>query len=167
MRRLVFITIAVLALALPAVAGALKRGPGDGTLVVDNAQGTVVLRVKGGIIGRFDAGTIDVIDVVGGDGPAPVLRRCEDKEIISPRRQLCSSSTEVRFRLIGGLYRVRIDAIGIDLSVVGRGSVALDGSGFADQSGRYSVNGASYQAFPHARTNFLLATPAVATLGSK
>jgi hypothetical protein len=166
MRRLALI-IGVLALTLPPVAGALMRGPGDGTLVVDNAQGTIVLRVRGGIIGRFDQGTIDVTDVVDGDGPPPVIRRCEAKDLIGPRRTLCSSETEVRFRLLGGLYRVRIEAIGLDLSVVGRGTAVLDGSLYTDQTGRYALNGGNYQSFPHTRTQLSLGTPLPATLGSK
>jgi hypothetical protein len=167
MRRLVLI-IGVLALTLPAVAGALSRGPGDrGTLVVDNAQGVVELRVRGGIIGRFDSGTIEVTDFDGNVGPAPVLNGCQDLLRLGPRRTECGSLNEVRFKLIGGFYRVRITGIGMDVSVNGRGSVLLDGTGYMDQSGRYSFNGGSYRSFPHVPTKLFLGTPAPATLGSK
>ncbi|HZQ66717.1 MAG TPA: hypothetical protein VFA66_15990 [Gaiellaceae bacterium] len=168
MRRLALI-IGVVALTLPGVAGALRAGPGDGTLAVDNAKGSIQLRVKGGIIGRFDqGGTIDVYDPIAGDGAAPVIKGCEFKEQVGPRHWECSSSqAEVRFRLIGGLYKVTIEANGIDLSIVGRGSAVLDGSGFDDQTGRYSVNGGSYQPFPHISTKLSVSTPAQATVGSK
>ena len=166
MHRLVVLIGLFVVLALPAGAGALQRGPGDGTLVVDNSQGSILLRVRGGIIGRFDSGSIDVTTVVEGDGPAPVVKNCGD---VAPARKriVCASETEVRFRLIGGLYRVKIDAIGVDLSVVGRGSAILDGSLFTDQVGRYALNGGPYQSFPHARTQLFLGWTPLATLGSK
>jgi hypothetical protein len=168
MRRLALI-IGVLALTLPAAAGALKAGPGDGTLVVDNAQGSIQLRVRGGIIGRFDqGGTVEVYDPVAGDGAAPVIKGCEFKDQIGPRRWECSSSqAEVRFRLIGGYFRVTIEANGVDLSVAGRGTATLDGSGFDDQPGRYSLNGGTYQPFPHAAAKLVVGTPSAGTLGWK
>ena len=125
MRRLALI-IGALALTVPPIAAAFTRGPGDGTLVVSNANGVVQLRVTGGIIGRFDGpGSIEVLDPVGNDGPAPVVRPCQDVAP-GPKRFSCSSETEVRFRLIGGAFRVRIEAIGLDLSVVGHGTAVLD-----------------------------------------
>jgi hypothetical protein len=168
MRRLA-LTLGVLALLLPAAAGAVKRGPGDGTLVVDNANGLIILNVKGGIIGRVDYGTIVVGDPVEGDGQAPVVKGWQERvRLPGPNRwQYTCEQCEIRFRLIGGLYRVRIDAIGIDLSIVGKGTAVLDGTGYADQSGRYSLNGAGYQSFPHTRTQFTLGSPQPATLGSK
>jgi hypothetical protein len=165
MRRLVLL-IGVIVLALPAGAGALKGGPGDGTLVVENALGVVTMTVRGGIIGRFDSGTIEVYDPVVGDGPLPVVRGATQRERLGPRRILYTGDTDVRFRLIGGVYRVRITAIGIDVSAVGRGSGVLDGSGFTDeQTGRYSLNGGPFQTMPGTATRFTLGTspPAIPT----
>jgi hypothetical protein len=155
MRRLV-VVIAVFALALPAGAGALQRGPGDGSLVVENAQGVVTLAVRGGIIGRFDQGTIEVFDPVTGDGAGPIVRGYQKVRELGPRRTQYSGEGDIRFRLIGGFYRVRISAIGLDVSAVGRGTVVLDGSGFADQTGRFSVNGGSFQVMPDIATRFAL-----------
>ena len=165
MRRLAVI-LGVLALALPAAAGALLGGSGDGTLVVDNANSVVQLRVRGGIIGHFDQGTIEVVDPIEGDGPGPVVKQCHDIAP-GPKRIRCTSS-DVRFRLIGGLFRVRIEAVGIDLSVVGRGAAVLDASTFGDpQTGRYALNGGPYQPIPRVSTVFTLGAPLTATLGSK
>jgi hypothetical protein len=155
MRRLVTV-IAVLALALPAGAGALKRGPGDGSLVVENAQGVVTLAVRGGVIGRFDQGALEVFDPVAGDGPVAIVRGYQKVRELGPRRTQYSGEGDVRFRLIGGFYRVRISAIGLDVSAVGRGTAVLDGSGFADQTGRFSVNGGPFQAMPEVATRFTL-----------
>ncbi len=100
-------------------------------------------------------------------GFAPVVRGYQQKLQLGPKRTQYSGEGGVRFRLIGGLYRVRIDAIGIDVSVVGRGTVLLDGSGFADQSGRFSVNGGPVQSMPHVQSRFTLGLPLPATLPSK
>jgi hypothetical protein len=166
LRRLA-VTIGVLVLALPAGAEAIKRGPGDGTLVVENAQGIVVLNVRGGIIGRFDQGTIEVTDPIAGDGPPPIVRGMQTVREAGPKKKIYSGQGDVRFRLIGGTYRVRISAIGIDVSAVGRGSGLLDGSGFADQPGRYAINGTSFQAMPGVPQRFTLGTPVAGTNSNK
>ena len=166
MRRLI-VLIGIVGLALPVAAGALTSAPGDGTLVVDNAQGVVVIAVRGGIIGRFDQGTIEITDPVEGDGPPPIVRGYQQARQLGPKRIQYSGEGDVRFRLIGGFYRVRISAIGLDVSAVGRGSVVLDGSGFADQAGRYSLNGGGFQAMPHVLTRLTLGLPLAAPSGQK
>ena len=155
MRRLV-VLIGVLTLALPAGAGAIQRGPGDGSLVVENAQGVVTLAVRGGIIGRFDQGTIEIFDPVVGDGSGPIVRGYQKVRELGPRRTQYSGEGDVRFRLIGGSYRVTISAIGLDVSAVGKGAAVLDGTGFADQPGRYSLNGDAFKALPGVATRFFL-----------
>ena len=166
MRRLVLV-IGVLVLALPAGAGALKRGPGDGSLVVENAQGVVTLAVRGGVIGRFDQGTLEVFDPVSSDGPGPVVRGYQKVRELGPRRTQYSGEGDVRFRLIGGFYRVRISAIGIDVSVVGRGTALLDGSGFSDQPGRYALNGGAFQTMPDTPARLTVGLPLPAPPGVK
>jgi hypothetical protein len=156
MRRLL-VLIGVLTLMLPAGAGALKGSPGDGTLVVENAQGVIGMTVRGGIIGRFDQGTVVIDDPLPNDGPPPIVKGYQKARVLGPRRTQYSGS-DVRFRLIGGLYRARITAIGLDVSVVGRGTVLLDGSGFADQPGHFSINDLPFQAFPSVPTRFTLGT---------
>jgi hypothetical protein len=156
MKRLVVI-LGALALALPVGAGALQRAPSDGTLVVENAQGVVTLNVRGGIIGRFDSGSIVIEDPMPGDGPGPVVRGYQDATEIGPSKVQYSSKGEIRFRLIGGLYRVRIAGQGVDVSVVGRGTAVLNGAGFSDlQTGRYSLNGGPWQRMPNLIARFTL-----------
>ena len=166
MRRLI-VLIGMVMLGLPAGAGALEAAPGDGTLVVDNAQGVVVMSVRGGIIGRLDQGTIEITDPVDGDGLAPIVRGYQQARRHGPKRIQYSGEGDVRFRLIGGSYRVRISAIGLDVSVVGRGAVVLDGTGFADQVGRYSLNGGAFQAMPHVLTRLTLGLPLPAPSGQR
>src|ERR671930_651498 len=97
MRRLLVLILLVV-LGLPAAAVAFLDSSGDGTLVVDNAKGVVFLNLRGGVIGRFDQGTIDVTDPVEGDGPAPVVRDYQQIRRLGPRRFLYSGEN-VRFRL--------------------------------------------------------------------
>src|SRR4029078_5933323 len=61
MRRF-FPLVLVMALLLPGAAWAASDSSGssvasgDGTLVVDNGNGSVIVRARGGILGRFDNG---------------------------------------------------------------------------------------------------------------
>jgi hypothetical protein len=154
MRRLVLILLA-LGLAAPAAAVAVRSLPGDGTLVVDNARGLVTVRARGGIIGRFDSGRLVVEDPVEGDGSGPFVYGAERIRELGPHTTLYIGE-DVRFRLIGGLYRVTVNAVGVDVSAVGRGTVLLDGSGFAEQPGRYMINGGTWQAMPDEATQLTL-----------
>jgi len=156
MRRLV-ITLLALGLAVPATAFAVKGLTGDGSLAVDNARGVIVLNVRGGIIGRMDSGTLEITDPVAGDGIAPVVKGYQSKVQLGPRHWQYEGDGDIRFRLIGGLYRVTVAGWGIDLSVVGRGAVVLDGSGFAgEQPGRFSINGGRYLPMPDELTRYAL-----------
>ena len=154
MRRLVFILLAV-GLAAPAAALAVKDLPGDGTLVVDNARGVVTVRARGGIIGRFDSGQVTIVDPIDGDGTGPIVYGAEKIRDVGPRTTLYIGE-DVRFRLIGGQYRVTVNGYGVDISAVGRGSALLDGSGFSEQPGRFQVNGGTWQPMPDEPTRYTL-----------
>jgi hypothetical protein len=154
MRRLVLILL-VSGLALPAAALAVRDLPGDGTLVVDNARGIVTVRARGGIIGRFDSGRVVITDPVEGDGGVPSVYGAERISVLGPHTTLYIGE-DVRFRLIGGAYRVTVNGVGVDVSAVGRGSVVLDGSGFAEQPGRYQLNGGPWQPMPDTSTSLAL-----------
>ena len=156
MRRLVLIVLAI-GLGLPAGASAVQEVPGDGTLVVDNAPGLVVVRARGGIIGRFDSGRLIVDDPVEGDGSGPIVYGADRIRELGPHTTLYIGE-DIRFRLIGGFYRVQIQAVGADVSAVGRGSVTLDGSGFAEQPGRFQINGSGWQPMPDDATRYTLGT---------
>jgi hypothetical protein len=151
MRRLVLLAL-VVALALPVAAWAAATLPGDGTLVVDNGNGLVTIRAKGGILGRFVTGNMVISDLDMTDGRVPVVYGAESIQQLGGGRTRYSGD-DLRFRMIGGLFRVQINAIGIDVSAVGRGVATLDASGFTDFPGRYSINGGPFQPLPgHAVT---------------
>jgi hypothetical protein len=157
MRRFVPILL-VLLLTLPATAWAVRSLPGDGTLVVDNGRGQVIVKARGGIIGRFDSGRLVVEDPVEGDGSGPIVYGAERIRELSGHRMLYVGE-DVRFRMIGGLYRVTIQAVGMDVSAVGRGTVILDATGFTDLPGRFSMNGAPFQPLPGRPTAYPLGQP--------
>jgi hypothetical protein len=159
MRRF-FPLVLVLALLLPAAAWAAvvspgAKAPGDGTLVVDNGRGSVTVRARGGILARFDTGNVVIADSDLTDGRVPVVYGAETITVL-PNGSIRYSGDDVRFRMIGGAYRVQINAIGIDISAVGRGVAVLDASEFTDFPGRYSLDGGPFRALPGHLTTLTL-----------
>jgi hypothetical protein len=141
------LTFAMLAaLALPAASAARNQGATDGTLSVRDARGTVTISVRGGVIGSFARGSVRISDPVDGDGTGPIVTGDE----WSNERDATTTTwggTKVRFRIIGGAFRIVVRGRGINLSLVGKGNVTLDGAGTLDD-GSYSVNGGEYLAMP-------------------
>jgi hypothetical protein len=157
MRRF-FPLVLVVALVLPAAAWAAvdsSASSGDGTLVVDNGNGRVTVRARGGILGRFDTGNVVISDLDLADGRVPVVWGAETIRFLGNGRILYSGE-DVRFRMIGGLYRVQISATGIDISAVGRGYTVLDATGYTDFPGRFSVDGEPFQTLPGHTTTYTL-----------
>jgi hypothetical protein len=160
MRRF-FPLVLVMALLLPAAAWAAAtsvgsgRVPGDGTLVVDNGNGNVTVRARGGILGRFDSGNMIISDLDLTDGRVPVVSGAEGFQFLGNGR-VKYSGDDIRFRMIGGLFRVQINATGIDVSAVGRGSAVLDASDFSDFPGRYSLDGGPFHSLPGHPTTYTL-----------
>jgi hypothetical protein len=153
MRRFLLLAL-FLALLVP-VSAWPSTTSGDGTIVVDNGNGSVMVRARGGILGRFETGNMVITDLDPTDGKVPVVYGAETRRTVGPGRTTYSGDN-VRFRVIGGMYRVQIDAIGIDVSAVGRGVAVLDATGFTDFPGRYSIDGAPFQPLPGHPTTFIL-----------
>ena len=141
------LTFAVLAaLALPAASAARDQGATDGTLSVRDARGTVTISGRGGVIGSFARGSVRISDPIDGDGTGPIVTGDE----WSNERDATTTTwggTKVRFRIIGGSFRIVVRGRGINLSLVGKGNVTLDGAGTVDD-GSYSVNGGEYLPMP-------------------
>jgi len=141
------LTFAMLAaLALPAASAARNQGASDGTLSVVDARGSITISARGGVIGSFARGSVRISDPVDGDGTGPIVTGDE----WSNERDATTTTwggTKVRFRIIGGSFRIVVRGRGINLSLVGKGNVTLDGAGTLDD-GSYSVNGGEYVAMP-------------------
>jgi len=152
MRRL--LTFGLLAaLALPAASAARTHGATDGTLSVQDARGTITISARGGVIGSFARGSVTISDPIDGDGTGPIVTG-DDWSKERDSTTTTWGGTKVRFRIIGGYFRVVVRGRGINLSLVGTAKVTLDGAGTEDD-GSYSVNGGDYIPVP----GFILAFP--------
>jgi|SRR5438477_3775043 len=145
MRRL--LTFAMLAaLALPAAAVARERGLNDGTLSVKDAHGMVTIQGRGAVIGSFAKGSVTISDPIESDGTGPIVTGDEWSKDRSDTTTTWGG-TRVRFRDIGGAFKIVVRGRGINLSFVGKGNVILNGAG-TDDNGTYAANEAEYSLIP-------------------
>jgi hypothetical protein len=145
MRRLLVI-LGVLALTAPAASVAGRQDPGDGTFSLRGGHGTFTVSARGAVIGSFVHGKVVITDPIDGDGTGPIVSGDEWQKDRSDTTTVYGG-TRVRFRLIGGTFRIRVIGTGVTLSVVGRGLVTLNGAGSGDDGG-YSFNGTPYADVP-------------------
>jgi hypothetical protein len=150
MRRLLTFAVLVM-LVVPASSAARPRGMADGTLSVHDARGIVTISARGGVIGSFARGSVTIDDPVDGDGTGPIVTGDDFPPIERSETKTTWRGTKVRFRIIGGRFTIRVQGRGINLSLVGRGNVILNGAGTEDgidDDGIYSVNGGEYLPIP-------------------
>jgi hypothetical protein len=153
MKRLILI-VALAALALPTLGVAATSNAGDGTLSIRDGRGTFTVNAKGGIIGSFAKGRVIITDPIEGDGTGPIVSG-DDWHHDKGDTTDVYGGTKVRFRLIGGTFKIRVIGRGVNLSIVGRGQATVNGEGTLDD-GSYSVNGSEYQAVPFDPFSFTL-----------
>src|SRR3954470_15545196 len=139
-RALVF--LAVLALGLPAGAAATATDIGDGTLSIKDGRGSFTIAARGGIIGTFARGSVVITDPVADDGTGPIVSGDDWPPVYRNETTTVYGGTRVRFRLIGGRFRIKVQGTGVNLSLVVKGQIPLNGKGTGDD-GTYSVNGES------------------------
>lgn len=126
---------------LAGAAGAAE--PSAGVLSVERARGTVILDLRGSVLGRLGAGTLRVTDLTPRDRfAALVAGRKLQEEPVGPRTVVYRGQG-LRFRMLGGGYRVVIRGSGISLSAVGRGVVVLQAERRlpGEDAGVYSLAG--------------------------
>ncbi|MDQ3066248.1 MAG: hypothetical protein M3R12_03710 [Actinomycetota bacterium] len=139
MRKL-FIIIALLSLALP-VAGLAALRAGDGTLSVEDGRGSVSMHVRGGVIGRLDRGSVTIYDLTPADAYEQKVYGDDHPVRFVGETGIKYSGSGIRFRLVGGQFRIVVSGSGIDLSAVGKGSGFIQG-GLGEDTGVYSLDGA-------------------------
>ena len=161
MRNAAIIVLLAGLLAAPAAASLVARASDEG-LSVNDGRGLVWIEAKGALIGRLDKGQITITDLTPLDQNDPVVFGCEEVWFRGPA-DVCRGEN-IRFRLIGGRWRVGIRGAGIDLSAVARGRVLLQGDGI--RTGVYSTSGVDCRTspqdcdpLPDIETSFLLGTP--------
>ncbi len=162
MRRFVGLTVLAASLAVPTTALALVAASSDdGVLSVKNGAGKVVLAFNGSAVGRLSHGKIVLTDPVFGDGEGFDVWGCDSTPLKTDTTEVCSGEN-IRFRAVGGRYKIVIKGSGIFLSAVGNGTVVLNGAGddpTVESDGVYSLNDAAYRSLPNTEKTFELATP--------
>jgi len=151
MRRLGLVASALL-LAIPAISFARPMPPGDGTLVVTKGRGTIVLQVKGAVIGRMGNGKLTLTDNDPYDEQTPVVRHVRAKLQLNDATTVYKGQ-KIRYRMVEGSYRLKLEGTGIELSAVGRGWVTFDGDDRFVNDGMYSLNGTDFEAIPADQTD--------------
>ena len=60
---------------------------------------------------------------------------------------------KIRYRMVEGSYRLKLEGTGIELSAVGRGWVTFDGDDRFESDGMYSLNGTDFEPIPADQTD--------------
>jgi hypothetical protein len=142
MRTLILIACsAVLSAALVGAAGAVE--PNAGALSVDRGKGVITLDIRGSVLGRLASGSLRVTDLTPRDRyGAIVVGRKLAPERLGPKTVVYRGQG-LRFRMLGGAYRIVVRGSGISLSAVGRGIVLLEAERtlLEEDAGAYSIDG--------------------------
>lgn len=164
--RLFLVPLCLLALLVP-TASAVETQRGDGTLSIRDGRGSVVVQARGAVIGqltRFERnGKLVIEDPDPGDGSDP---KVVGADWVRARADgtLIYGGKGIRFRFIGGQFVLRVtNAVGLQLSVVGKGKVRLDGAGSLTTGvvydGVYSLNGEPAEPLPDDPETFPIRPP--------
>lgn len=141
MRKVVLLLCAFALVSLASTASAAE--PTAGTLSVERGKGVVMVDLRGSLLGRLTTGSLRVTDNTPSDRySALVVGRKVTQERLGPRTVLYRGQG-LRFRMLGGAYRVVVRGSGISVSAVGRGVVMLDAEPkfTGDEAGVYSLDG--------------------------
>jgi len=141
MRALTLLTCSAAAAALVASAGAAE--PNVGVLSVERGKGVVVIEIRGSVLGRLTSGSLRVTDNTPRDRFAALVVGRKLTQERAGLRTIVYRGQGLRFRMVGGGYRIVVRGTGIALSAIGRGVVSLDGERRApgDDAGVYSFDG--------------------------
>ena len=118
----------------------------DGILTIRAASGVLTLSGRGSVIGQaVGKGRLLIEDPDPSDG-VPVVSGY-DRAQRQSRFAILYSGNDLRFRVLGGQFKLRLVASGVSLSFVGKGTAAMVPVGTADD-GSYSLDGGdSYRPF--------------------
>ncbi|MFL5920670.1 MAG: hypothetical protein ACJ75Q_12845 [Gaiellaceae bacterium] len=158
MRRLLAIATVLAVFTVPLALAA--DTPADGTLSAKRGRGTVVLKLKGTVIGRVARnGRVQVRDLRPFDLNDPHLTCRPHVRRIGAGTWLCKGRN-IGFRVDKGRFNVNVRGVGISISAVGRGTVDVDGAGETGvYDGVMSIDSAPYESLPDDPTTYFLGTP--------
>jgi hypothetical protein len=140
-------------LGLPAVAWAASSAADDGTLSVKNGDGVIFISARGTIIGACDQCRVSIVDPSPDDGAPAVVSGYEGHKDVSDTHDIYSGM-DVRFRIVGGIFKIRISGFGVDLGVVAKGWGRIQA--YDSNTGTFSVNEAPRRLLPADREVFTL-----------
>ena len=158
MQRLLVLTVVLASCTVPlALAG---RSAGDGTLSVKRGRGTVVLKLRGTVIGRVNTnGRVQIRDLKPFDQNNPQLTCKPRPKRISYDTTVCTGKN-IGFRVDNGRFNVTVRGNGVSISAIGRGPVTVDGTGETGiDDGVLSLDNGPYQPLPDTFTRYYLGTP--------
>jgi hypothetical protein len=152
----------LLALVIPAAAYSRTPPPSrasDGTLSIREARGIAQLNVQGSMTGRLN-GRLTVTDPKPYDSKRPVVYGATRTTYRSEKTTVFQGKN-IRFRLIGARYQIRLQGKTMFVSAIGRGNGLLDGAGDVTANifydGVWSLNDEQYKSLPDDPTPFELA----------
>jgi hypothetical protein len=142
MRMLALFACSIVLSAVVA-AGARAIQPTNGTLSVEHGKGLVMLDMRGSILGRLGNGSVTVTDQTPRDPYTATVAGKKLKLLRLGPRTIRYRGQALRFRMVGGGWRVVVHGSGIALSAVGRGAVTLQAYRLSplDDAGVYSLDG--------------------------
>ncbi len=167
MRRLLLLSGVLALLAIPAGASAhwLAGSARDGTLVIRNGYGSVVIAggkeangnpigADGALIGSIGRGRVTLTDPGEADIGDLKVAGCEHREVSDVGNSVTCTGSKLRYRVIGGRFRLKVSGDNIDMSVVGRGSVTMNGAeidldgNLVYDDGQYQLNDQDWKPLP-------------------
>jgi hypothetical protein len=160
MRRLIPISLVLASAIAPAVALGAQSLAGDGTLALrgaasDSKEAAVTLLITGAVVGQIDKGKIVIDDPSATDGPGPIVTGATRQRDVGARTTLYSG-TDIKFKAVGGRYRILIYGSGINLNAIGQGLVRLADSSTTAPNAWYAVNGGDKKPIPDLGITFVL-----------
>ena len=112
---------------------------GDGTLILRAVNGLVALSGKGSVIAQVTGKARLYIEDTDPTDGVPVVTGA-DRATRVGRFGVLYTGTDIRFRMLGAQFHLKLTASTVNLSFVGRGTATLTPSGTLDD-GQYSLDG--------------------------
>jgi hypothetical protein len=158
MRKLLFLV--VVALVVPVAAHSQLR-VSSGTLSIREGRGMVQLDARGSMTGRVN-GRLTVTDPRPFDSKRPIVYGAT-KTVYRNAKTTVYQGKNVRFRLGGARFVIKMEGKAIFLSAIARGTGLIDGLGDPSANvfydGVWSLNDEPYHSLPDTPTTFELAAP--------
>jgi hypothetical protein len=151
------LVLLLLALIIPAAAHA-GQPAANGTLSIREGRGVIELNARGSMTGRVN-GQVSITDPKPYDSKRPVVYGAT-KTTYKNVRTTIYRGKNLRFRLIGARFELRIQGRAIFLSAIARGDGYIDGAGDPAENvfydGVWSLNDVPYQSLPDDPSSFEL-----------